>query len=48
MNAEIMFVDAGLEFELRSAFTVTGPRGLVVLLTEGETPSGYDDIEGLR
>lgn len=51
MNAEVIFVEptrAGEwdhEHEFKAAFTVTGPKGLVVLLTEGRTPTDYEDVE---
>lgn len=55
MNAEVMFVEPkpgrhgwDLEHEVKAAFTVTGPRGLVVLLTDGGVPKDYEDVEGLR
>lgn len=54
MNAEVMFVEPKAphigwdrEHEFKAAFTVTGPKGLVVLLTDGRTPKDYDDVEGL-
>lgn len=57
MNAPVMFVDVAgeesmlgapldVEYEPRAAFTVMIPRrGLVVLLTEGQTPGDYVDQE---
>lgn len=55
MNAEVMFVEPARrpahgwdkEFEIKAAFSVTGHKGLVVLLTEGSTPNDYDDVESV-
>lgn len=54
MNADVLFV-AGppesiwsgteTEHEIKGAFTVTGMRGLTVLLTDGMVPRDYDDLE---
>lgn len=54
MNTDIVFVASNrslwsdieeCEVEPRAAFTATGSRGLVLLLTEGRAPSGYEDLE---
>jgi hypothetical protein len=58
MNAEVLFVaeaspqfSAQDEFEhdIKAAFTVTGQRGLTVLLTDGRTPTWpeYADLESV-
>jgi glyoxylase-like metal-dependent hydrolase (beta-lactamase superfamily II) len=58
MNAEVMFVAPAspsfsaqeeFEHEVGAAFTVTGMRGLTVLLTDGHTPSSeeYLDLESM-
>jgi len=53
MNADVMFVrptragEWDHEHEFKAAFTVTGPRGLVVLLTEGRVPNDYEDVESV-
>jgi len=55
MNAHVVFVapptdsiwvtDSELEHEIKGAFTVSGMRGLTVVLTDGMVPSDYDDLE---
>lgn len=56
MNAEVVFVAGAspsfsaqdeFEHEVGAAFTVTGTRGLTVILTDGRTPSSdeYRDLE---
>lgn len=56
MNAEVVFVagaspsfsaEEEFEHELGAAFTVTGVRGLTVILTDGRTPTSdeYVDLE---
>lgn len=56
MNAQVLFVAPAspafssceeFEHEVLAAFTVTGTRGLTVLLTDGSTPSSdeYTDLE---
>lgn len=58
MNAEVLFVaepspsfsaQEEFEHEVKAAFTVTGQRGLTVLLTDGRTPSWpeYADLESV-
>jgi hypothetical protein len=58
MNAELVFVAepspafsrlAEFEHQVRAAFTVTGTRGLTVLLTDGRTPTAeeYRDLESV-
>lgn len=50
MNTPIVFVDAGKwrddEFQLEHAFTVTGPKGLCLVLAESPAAAHmYDDAE---
>lgn len=58
MNAEVVFVAEPspplsqldeFEHEVRAAFTVTGMRGLTVLLTDGRVPTApeYADLESV-
>lgn len=59
MNASVLFVAESsppfsgqdeFEHEVRAAFTVTGMRGLTVILTDGRTPTApeYADLESVR
>ena len=56
MNAEVVFVappaesiwtDSETEHEIKGAFTVTGMKGLTVLLTDGMVPGDYADLESV-
>jgi hypothetical protein len=57
MNASVVFVappaesiwttDVESEHEIKAAFTVTGLRGLAVVLTDGMVPASYDDVESV-
>lgn len=56
MNAQVVFVappaetiwtDSELEHEIKGAFTVTGMKGLTVVLTDGMVPSDYSDLESV-
>ncbi len=55
MNAPVMFVEPqpshhgwDKEHAIEAAFTVTGPDGLVVLLTSGLAPKDYEDTERVQ
>lgn len=57
MNASVVFMappavsiwttDVESEHEINAAFTVTGLRGLAVVLTDGMVPVSYDDVESV-